>query len=223
MQSPSSLFLNVGIREGVWDRMHRIKDIAWPAEVLKLVSPWKMRRNLVSSKAPAGILGLPQNHECVDRALQVIGSWGKEHGELGLKWYLECEARAGCRSYTGQEAKVHPTIGTASPATIVLELSVTDPIRIYTLLYVEHMTDIWNFGLLLSNILLIALLQQTMGLEFWLGCPNLTMMTFLVRLEFLVLELPDLPALNLIGLSGTGRQVDLKDWHCAHHIQQVRC
>lgn len=62
-------------------------------------------------------------------------------------------------------AKVHPIISTASPATIVLELSVTAPDRIYRLLYIEFMTDIWDFGLLLSNTLLIAPLQQTMGLE----------------------------------------------------------
>lgn len=62
-------------------------------------------------------------------------------------------------------AKVHPIIGTASPATIVLELSVTAPDRIYRLLYIEYMTDIWDFGLLLSNTLLTAPLQQTMGLE----------------------------------------------------------
>lgn len=66
----------------------------------------------------------------------------------------------------GQEAKVHPAIGTASPVAIVLELSVTDPARIYQLLYIKHVTDSWDLGVLLSNTLLKALLRQTMGLEF---------------------------------------------------------
>lgn len=66
----------------------------------------------------------------------------------------------------GQEAKVHPAIGTASPVSIVLELSVTDPARIYQLLCVKYVTDSWDLGVLLSNTLLIALLQQTMGLDF---------------------------------------------------------
>lgn len=41
----------------------------------KFSSPWKMRRNLVTFQAAAGILVLPQNHGHVDKALQVIGKW----------------------------------------------------------------------------------------------------------------------------------------------------
>lgn len=189
----------------------------------KFSSPWKMRRNLVTFQAAAGILVLPQNHGHVDKALQVIGKWWKLQDELDLKSHLECEARAGCRSQVGQEAKVHPAIGTASPVAIVLELSVTDPARIYQLLYIKHVTDSWDLGVLLSNTLLKALLRQTMGLEFWLGCLNSMVMTFLVRLKFLVMEISDLPSSNLIWLSGTGRQVDLKYLPCAYHNQQARC
>lgn len=59
-----------------------------------------------------------------------------------------------------------PSIGRSSPGTVILELSITNPARKYRLLSTEYMTDIWDLGLVLSNTVLIVLLQQTMGLEF---------------------------------------------------------
>lgn len=84
-----------------------------------------------------------QSHGHVDKALQAIINLWKVQGELGLKSHLECEARAGFRSCLGQEAKVHPAIGTAPPTTIELELSVTDTARIYRTLYIEYVTENW--------------------------------------------------------------------------------
>lgn len=57
-----------------------------------------MRRISVSFQASAGLLDLPQSQGCVDKALQVTKNWWKFQGELGLKSYLKCEARAGWRS-----------------------------------------------------------------------------------------------------------------------------
>lgn len=92
-----------------------------------------------------------QSHGHVDKALQAIINWWKVQGELGLKSHLECEARAGFRRCLGQEAKVHPAIGTAPPTTIELELSVTDTARIYRTLYIEYVTENWVLDSITAN------------------------------------------------------------------------
>lgn len=69
---PLSLFLNVGTKERVWDRMRQsCGQCAASRSTKTLTSLCKMKRTLVSFHTAAGILSLPQSHRHVDEALSV--------------------------------------------------------------------------------------------------------------------------------------------------------